>query len=47
MEFFTGKGTVSNFNERERQYKCFPISFAKFFRTAALKIIYKRLLLKK
>ena len=46
MEFFTGKVTVSNFNERELRYKCLPINFAKFFWTATLKIICKRLLLK-
>ena len=46
MEFFTGKVTVSKFNERELHYKCFPIKFAKFFPTATLKIIWKRLHLK-
>ena len=46
MEFFNCKVTISNFNDRELHDKCFPINFAKFFRTAALKIICKRLLLK-
>ena len=45
MEFFNCKVTASNFNEREPHHKCFPINFAKFFRTASLKIISKRLLL--
>ena len=45
MEFFNRKVTVSNFNERELHHKCFPFDFAKFFRTASLKIICKRLLL--
>ena len=47
MEFFNCKVTVSNFIERELRHKCFPINFAKFFETATLKIICKRLFLKK
>ena len=46
VEFLNCKVTVSIFIERELYLKCFPINFAKFFRTATLKIICKRLLLK-
>ena len=46
MEFFNRKVTVSNFNERELHHKCFPINFAKFFKTATLKISSKQLFMK-
>ena len=43
VDFFYCKATVYKFNERELCYKYYPITFAKFFRAATLKIISKRL----
>ena len=43
VDFFYCKATAYKFNERELYYKYYPITFAKFFGAATLKIISKRL----